>query len=452
MLKEGCRAPPTGAGGVALPFFHQGPALFIVYLNLTFSSPPAGEYFCFSVFLNIPENAWASVYCHLLVTPAAHALKSSSPPIKTPLLPLQRLIETASWGEDPAAIEQQLVSHQRFHNSIQKSMEVDRAREELVRFKGHSQRRTAVKPVGPPAANISLLPLKALIWIFSLQMKKGDRGNLYALDQEWDSLQVNQHQVQDLDLISWLVNRLRLRLLQKMSFGRTQQLQDLQQIMQEMSKEIMWVNDREEEELVFDWGDKDIDQYIPRKQESYSVSGTLVPDPGAPAPLTWRCLRFGVFLLEQKLMSDLEVKEKDLNKLKTKGDALLKSHHPASDKIEVGEPEQVVSSLLTGRWCVTGLLFLLFQAYRDTLQTQWSWLLQITKCIDVHLKENAAYNQVTGNLLQSTEGGPFQIHRPRSRVVGVKHPSCFSIVLQGGQRHLQQPAERARDGAQEVHL
>lgn len=56
--------------------------------------------------------------------------------------------------------------------------------------------------------------------------------------------------------------------------------------MQEMSKEIMWVNDREEEELVFDWGDKNIDQYIPRKQESYSVSGSFVPDPRAigPAP------------------------------------------------------------------------------------------------------------------------------------------------------------------------
>lgn len=59
-----------------------------------------------------------------------------------------------------------------------------------------------------------------------------------------------------------------------MSFGRTQQLQELQQIIQEMSKEIMWVNDREEEELMFDWGDKNIDQYIPKKQESYSVSRT----------------------------------------------------------------------------------------------------------------------------------------------------------------------------------
>lgn len=44
---------------------------------------------------------------------------------------------------------------------------------------------------------------------------------------------------------------------------------------------------------------------------------------------------------------------------------------------------------------LTLVVLLLSQAYRDTLQTQWSWLLQITKCIDVHLKENAAYNQVT---------------------------------------------------------
>ncbi|KAM8874632.1 desmoplakin-B isoform 1-T1 [Spinachia spinachia] len=186
----------------------------------------------------------------------------------------KRLIETSSWGEDAATIDQQLINHQKFHGSIQRSDEMDRARDDLN--------------------------------------KKGDKGNLHALDQEWDSLQ-------------------------KMSFGRTEQLQDLKRIIQDMSKEIMWVNDREEEELMFDWGDKNIDQYIPRKQESYS-----------------------------KLMSALEEKEKDLNKLKTRVDTLLKNNHPASDKIE---------------------------AYRDTLQTQWSWLLQITKCIDVHLKENAAYNQ-----------------------------------------------------------
>uniref|UniRef100_A0A672YXU5 Desmoplakin b n=1 Tax=Sphaeramia orbicularis TaxID=375764 RepID=A0A672YXU5_9TELE len=166
---------------------------------------------------------------------------------------------------DPSTIDQQLVSHQKFHSSIQRSVEVDRARDELVAH--------------------FLLP----------------------------------------------------RPRQQFSCARTQQLRDFMQIIQEISKEIMWVNDREEEELMFDWGDKNIDQYIPRKQESYS-----------------------------KLMSALEDKEKQLNKLKAKVDSQLKSNHPASDKIE---------------------------AYRDTLQTQWSWLLQITKCIDVHLKENAAYSQ-----------------------------------------------------------
>lgn len=56
-----------------------------------------------------------------------------------------------------------------------------------------------------------------------------------------------------------------------MSHSRVSQLRELQSIIEEISRAIMWVNEREEEELVFDWGDKNIDQYIPRKQESYSV-------------------------------------------------------------------------------------------------------------------------------------------------------------------------------------
>uniref|UniRef100_A0A3B3WG93 Desmoplakin a n=1 Tax=Poecilia mexicana TaxID=48701 RepID=A0A3B3WG93_9TELE len=123
----------------------------------------------------------------------------------------------------------------------------------------------------------------------------------------------------------------------KMSNLRIGQLQELIQILQQITNEIMWVNSKEEEELMFDWGDKNVEQYIPKKQESYS-----------------------------KLMSALEVKEKELHKLKAKVKTLLNNNHPGSDKIE---------------------------AYMDTLQTQWSWLLQITKCIDTHLKENAAYSQ-----------------------------------------------------------
>ncbi|XP_072568983.1 desmoplakin-A-like [Paramormyrops kingsleyae] len=186
----------------------------------------------------------------------------------------KRLIETSSWGDDPSAIDQQIFSQNKLHSSIQRSAEVDRAREELL--------------------------------------QKRDKANLNMLEQEWESLQ-------------------------RMSCNRTNQLRELQAIIEEISREIMWVNEREEEELVSDWGDKNIDTYLSKRQENYS-----------------------------KLMCDLEEKEKDLNKLKQKVDILLQSGHPASDKIE---------------------------AYMDTLQTQWSWLLQITKCINVHLKENASYSQ-----------------------------------------------------------
>lgn len=48
----------------------------------------------------------------------------------------QRLIETAPWGDDSATIDQQLISQQKFHNSIQMSVEVDRARDDLV---GHDE-------------------------------------------------------------------------------------------------------------------------------------------------------------------------------------------------------------------------------------------------------------------------------------------------------------------------
>uniref|UniRef100_A0A3Q0SJ07 Desmoplakin n=1 Tax=Amphilophus citrinellus TaxID=61819 RepID=A0A3Q0SJ07_AMPCI len=187
---------------------------------------------------------------------------------------MRRMIETAPWGDDSTAIQKQILSHNSFHSSIQKSSEVERARDELS--------------------------------------ARGDKYYLSILEQEWEGLQKNSH-------------------------SRLGQLRELQNIIEEISQAIMWVNEKEEEELVFDWGDKNIDYYIPKKQESYS-----------------------------RLMRDLEEKEKELNKLKVKADGLVNNSHPASDKIE---------------------------AYMDTLQTQWSWLLQITKCIHVHLKENSAYSQ-----------------------------------------------------------
>ena len=45
---------------------------------------------------------------------------------------LQRLIETAQWGDDSSTIEKQIMNHNKFHSSIQRSLEIDRAREDLV--------------------------------------------------------------------------------------------------------------------------------------------------------------------------------------------------------------------------------------------------------------------------------------------------------------------------------
>ncbi|KAK1173679.1 desmoplakin-like isoform X1 [Acipenser oxyrinchus oxyrinchus] len=182
----------------------------------------------------------------------------------------KRLIETSPFGDDSSAIEQQIYTHKKFHNTLERAPEIQRARADVM----------------------------------------GNKAALNTLELEFDSVI-------------------------KMSSERNDQLRQLQNIIEEISKEIMWVNEREEEELVYDWSNKNT--AIAKKQEDYS-----------------------------KLMSLLEEKEKQLNKLKQKVDLMLRNNHPASDKIE---------------------------AYMDTLQTQWSWILQITKCIDVHLKENSAYFQ-----------------------------------------------------------
>lgn len=48
------------------------------------------------------------------------------------------------------------------------------------------------------------------------------------------------------------------------------------------------------------------------------------------------CLKDLFFVHSQIRMSQLEVKEKELNKLKQESDQLVLNQHPASDKIEVG--------------------------------------------------------------------------------------------------------------------
>lgn len=53
------------------------------------------------------------------------------------------------------------------------------------------------------------------------------------------------------------------------------QLRQFQNLIQATSREIMWINDCEEEELLYDWSDRNTD--ISRKQEAFSVRHLNLP-------------------------------------------------------------------------------------------------------------------------------------------------------------------------------
>ena len=65
-------------------------------------------------------------------------------------------------------------------------------------------------------------------------------------------------------------------------------------------------------------------------------------------------------------MGELERREIQFNAVTDRGEALILSHHPATKCIE---------------------------AYLAALQTQWSWLLQLTLCLETHLRHAASHNR-----------------------------------------------------------
>lgn len=113
-------------------------------------------------------------------------------------------------------------------------------------------------------------------------MQIGDKSMLHFLEMELDTLQVRHTIVVTCAGSSTLYPPLiHTHIIsnnvsshthtQKLSNARLTQLREMQSLITEICNAIMWVNEKEEVELVFDWGDKNIDTYIPPKQESYSV-------------------------------------------------------------------------------------------------------------------------------------------------------------------------------------
>uniref|UniRef100_A0A8C9SRN4 Plectin b n=1 Tax=Scleropages formosus TaxID=113540 RepID=A0A8C9SRN4_SCLFO len=201
----------------------------------------------------------------------------------------QRRVDGAGWGADLPAVESQLGSHRGLHQTIEDfRAKIERARSD----------ENQLSPVS----------------------KGTYREYLGKLDLQYAKL-LNS------------------------SKSRLRQLEQLHMFVNAATKELMWLNDKEEEEVNFDWSDRN--QNMTAKKDNYSA-----------------------------LMRELELREKKVNEIQVTGERLLKDGHPGKKTVE---------------------------AFTAALQTQWSWILQLCCCIEAHLKENTAYYQFFADVKEAEE-------------------------------------------------
>ncbi|XP_066193707.1 plectin isoform X4 [Sylvia atricapilla] len=129
------------------------------------------------------------------------------------------------------------------------------------------------------------------------------------------------------------------------SKSRLRHLESLHGFVSAATKELLWLSEREEEEVAFDWSHNNA--AMAAKKESYSA-----------------------------LMRELELRERRIQELRTTGERLLREEHPGAQTLE---------------------------AFLAALQTQWSWMLQLCCCIETHLKENTNYFQFFAEVREAEE-------------------------------------------------
>lgn len=122
-------------------------------------------------------------------------------------------------------------------------------------------------------------------------------------------------------------------------------LESLHDFVQLATEELIWLNDKEETEVTRDWSDKNLDtNAIERYYET--------------------------------LMSELERRESQFSAVQDRGEALLLQRHPAIKTIE---------------------------AYMTAMQNQWAWLLQLTLCLETHLKHASQSQQFFKNVQKADQ-------------------------------------------------
>uniref|UniRef100_A0A8D0CB01 SH3 domain-containing protein n=1 Tax=Salvator merianae TaxID=96440 RepID=A0A8D0CB01_SALMN len=124
------------------------------------------------------------------------------------------------------------------------------------------------------------------------------------------------------------------KLLETSSF-RLRHLQSLYAFVSQATAELIWLNEKEEEELAFDWSDNNPNMAAKRNYFS-------------------------------ELTMELEEKQDVFRSLQDTAELLSLENHPAKQTVE---------------------------AYSAAVQTQWQWIKQLCLCVEQHVRENSAYFQ-----------------------------------------------------------
>ncbi|XP_015714681.1 dystonin isoform X28 [Coturnix japonica] len=129
------------------------------------------------------------------------------------------------------------------------------------------------------------------------------------------------------------------------SRNQERHLDTLYDFVSRATRELIWLNEKEEEEVAYDWSERNPN--ITRKKEYHA-----------------------------ELMRELDQKEEVIKSVQEIAEQLLLENHPARLTIE---------------------------AYRAAMQTQWSWILQLCHCVEQHLRENAAYFEFFSDAKEAME-------------------------------------------------
>ncbi|XP_076019131.1 dystonin isoform X3 [Genypterus blacodes] len=126
---------------------------------------------------------------------------------------------------------------------------------------------------------------------------------------------------------------------------RQSSLESLHDFVSRATQELIWLNEKEEEEVAHDWSDRNSN--MSKKRDYHS-----------------------------DLMKELDEKEEVIKSVQDKAESLLHKSHPARLTID---------------------------AYKAAMQTQWGWILQLCSCVEQHLKENAVYFEFFNDAKESMD-------------------------------------------------